>query len=393
MLDALFTLYQSIPAKLPSAISVVERSREIEPDSVLHATRLKDLYERDAATYLAPAVAMHRKTLRLRPDDEDAYRRLRRLYTDARRADAAWCLCQVLHLLRLAEPEETRFFERAHSPEPAPAQTSLDESDWYNYLTHPSVDDRVTQIFALIEPAVVIVRGQTLASLGYDPRMAIDPSQHPYPLGQMLFYSAGVMAMPLPPIFENHHEPGGLLYLNSNPPSIVMGLSALQPLPIQTAAFIAARQLANYRPGFSLRHILASIPVLKSWLFAAFRVCSPHFPVAAELEGPVLEAKNALERYLTLPNRDRLVEIVSRLLQSSAAIDLKEWVNGVDFTADRIGLVMANDLKSVTDIIKTVEDPSAPPRDRRLQELILFAIDESFFAVRHRLGISLESSA
>jgi hypothetical protein len=133
--------------------------------------------------------------------------------------------------------------------------------------------------------------------------------------------------------------------------------------------------------------------VLKAWLFAAFRVCSPNFPVAPELEGPVLEAKAALERYLPVADRDRLVEHVSRVLQTSSAIDLKEWVTGVDFTADRIGLIMANDLKSVTDIIKSVEDPHAPPRDRRLQELILFAIDEAFFALRHRLGIALESSS
>jgi len=393
MLDALYTLYQGLPNKGDAAVQVCEQAQRLQPQNPLHESRLKDLYERDAAKYLAKAVALHVATLRQRPDDEDSYRRLRKLYTDARRADAAWCLCQVLHLLRLAQPEETRFFERAHSPEPAPAQTSLDESDWEKYLLHPSVDERVTQIFALIEQVVVTVRGQNLASLGYDPRMAVDLSQHPYPLGAMLFYSAGVMAMPLPPTFENHHEPGGLLYLNSNPPSIVMGLSALQPLPVQTAAFIAARQLANYRPGFLLRHVLGSIPVLKAWLFAAFRVCSPNFPVAPELEGPVLEAKAALERYLPVADRDRLVEHVSRVLQTETAIDLKEWVTGVDFTADRIGLIMANDLKSVTDIIKSVEDPHAPPRDRRLQELILFAIDEAFFALRHRLGIALESSS
>jgi hypothetical protein len=297
----------------------------------------------------------------------------------------------VLELLRLAQPEETRFFQRAHSDQPAPAQTSLDESDWTNYLIHPSVDPRVSQIFTLIEPVVTAVRGQSLASLGYDPHMAVDLSQHPYTLGGMLFFAAGVMAQPLPPTFENHHEPGGLLYLNSNPPSIVMGLSALQQLPLQTAAFIAARQLANYRPGFLLRHVLVSIPVLKAWLFAAFRVCSPNFPVGPELEGPVLEAKAALERYLTAPSRDRLVEIVSRVLHSGSAIDLKEWVTGVDFTADRVGLLLANDLKTVTDIIKTVEDPNAPPRERRLQELVMFAIDEGFFALRQRLGVALES--
>jgi tetratricopeptide (TPR) repeat protein len=392
MLDALFTLYQGLPGKLEAAVEVAEQAEKLEPQNPLHKGRLKELYERDAPRHLTKAVALHIATLRQRPDDEDAYRRLRKLYTEARRADAAWCLCQVLDLLKLAQPEETRFFQRAHTDQPAPAQTTLDDSDWTNYLVHSSVDPRVTQIFALIEPVVVTARGQSLASLGYDPHMAVDLSQHPYTLGGMLFYAAGVMALPLPPTFENHHEPGGLLYLNSNPPSIVMGLSALQQLPLQTAAFIAARQLANYRPGFLLRHILGSIPVLKAWLFAAFRVCSPHFPVGAELEGPVLEAKAALERYLAASSRDRLVEIVSRLLSSGAAIDLKEWVNGVDFTADRIGLLLANDLRSVTDIIKTVDDPHAPPRDRRLQELILFAIDEAFFALRMRLGIALESS-
>jgi tetratricopeptide (TPR) repeat protein len=392
MLDALFALLDRAPNRLASAVEVAEQIRDLDPQNPGNTNRLKDLYEKDAAKYLERAVAMHLRTLRQRPDDEDAYRRLRKLYTEARRADAAWCLCQVLHLLKLAEPDESRFFERGHSLEPAPAVTSLGEEDWLNYIIHPSADPRITEIFALIEPVVIAVRGQTLPSLGYDPYMAVDLSQHPYPLGGMLFYAAGVMGMPLPPTFENHHEPGGLLYLNSNPPSIVMGLSALQQLPAQTAAFIAARQLANYRPGFMLRHVLSSIPLLKAWLFAAFKTCSPHFPVSPELEGPVIEGKAALERFLPPQSRDRLVELVLRLIQTSPALDLKEWMMGVDLTADRIGLVIANDLKSVTDIIKTVEDPNAPPRERRLQELILFAIDESFFAVRKRLGINLEST-
>jgi hypothetical protein len=106
----------------------------------------------------------------------------------------------------------------------------------------------------------------------------------------------------------------------------------------------------------------------------------------------VVEAKAALERFLPPQSRDRLVELVSRLIQASPSLDLKEWMMGVDLTADRVGLLIANDLKSVTDIIKTVEDPTAPPRERRLQELILFAIDETFFAIRRRIGVNLEST-
>src|SRR6185436_10621331 len=173
MLDALFTLYQGLPGRLEAAIEVAEQAEQLDAQNPMHKARLKELYERDAPKHLAKAVALHVATLRQRPDDEDSYRRLRKLYTDARRADAAWCLCQVLDLLKLAQPEETRFFERAHTDQPAPAQTVVDESDWTNYLIHPNVDPRLTQIFALIEPVVVAVRGQSLASLGYDPHMAV----------------------------------------------------------------------------------------------------------------------------------------------------------------------------------------------------------------------------
>lgn len=390
MLDALFALYQSTPSKLDAAIEVVDQALKLQPDEPLHAERLKELLERDPR-HVDRAIELHIATLRQRPDDERSYRSLRRLHTDARRADAAWCLCQVLNLLRLADPEEARFFERHRTSEPAPAQASLTSEDWANYVIHPSADARLTEIFALLEPVVLTVRGQPLEQLGYDPQLALDLSQHPYPLGHMLSFAAGVMGVSAPPTFENHHEPGGLLYLNSTPPGIVMGVSAMQQLPAQTAAFIAARQLANYRPGFLLRHVLSTLPVLKAWLFAAFRSCSPTFPVASELEGPVLEAKAAIEAHLAPASRDRLVEVVSKLLQDSPSIDLKAWVAGVDLTADRVGFIVSNDLRSVADIIKTVVDPSGPGRDRRLHEIILYAIDTQFFAVRARLGIALKS--
>lgn len=392
MLDALFALYHRVPEKLEEAVQIVDKAQELSPEDPIHEDRLGELFEKNAARYADRAIPLNFGILQRKPDSEQAYRRLRQVYTETRQADPAWCLCQVLHLLKLSEPEETRFFERHRSPQAAPAQASLTLDDWNDALVHPMVDDRLTQIFAIIEPTMVASRGQSFEALGYDPQLAVDLRQHPYPLAQMLYYVASVMGMNPPPTFENHHEPGGLLFLNSQPPSIVMGLSALQQLPPQTAAFIAARQLTNYRAGFHVRHLVSSIPVLKAWLFAALKSCAPHFPIAPELVGPVDEAKSALDTHLTPASRDRLVELVSELLQSSPSIDLKDWVTGVDLTADRLGLVLANDLKSVTDILKTVEDPTSPPRERRLQELVIFAVSNPYFRVRQKLGLAVEST-
>jgi hypothetical protein len=185
-----------------------------------------------------------------------------------------------------------------------------------------------------------------------------------------------------------------LLFLNSQPPAIVLGVSALQmQIPAQTAAFVAARQLCYFRPGFYVRRLVASTTALKAWLFGAFKLCTPGFPIAQELEGPVLEARQALDMHLVSEQKDRLVDVITKLLHTSPAIDLKQWVTGVDLTADRVGLVLANDLRNVVDIIKSVEDAASPPRDRRLQELVLYAISEPFFTIRQRLGVAIESLA
>lgn len=392
VLDALSRLYMRMPDRLDETILVLEQAAELEPNKAEYRTALNELYERDLGKYAEQAVAAQMAILRREPDRADAYRKLRQIYTETRRADAAWCLCQVLSLLRLAEPDEVRFFERVRSGTPAAAQSVIEESDWTTQLTHSDVDARLTLIFSLIEPVIIAARSQPPEALGYDPRLAVELSQHPYPLGHMLYYAAGVMGLRAPLTFENHREPGGLLFLNSQPPAIVLGVSALQmQIPAQTAAFVAARQLCYFRPGFYVRRLVASTTALKAWLFGAFKLCTPGFPIAQELEGPVLEARQALDLHLVPEQKDRLLDVITKLLHTSPAIDLKQWVTGVDLTADRVGLVLANDLKSVVDIIKSVDDPGSPPRDRRLQELVLYAISEPFFSIRQRLGVAIES--
>ncbi len=393
MLDALFALYHRVPEKLDQAVAVVEEAKRLNPDDPLHEERLSELYPQNAQKYIDRAIPLTLQQLRRRPDNGAAYRRLRQMYTDTRQADPAWCLCQVLELLKLAEPEETRFFQRHASTQAAPAQAAFTTMDWRDCLIHPMVDDRLTQIFGLIEPAMIAARNQPFEELGYDPRVAVELSEHPLPLPSALYFAASVLQIGPPPTFENHREQGALLFLNSQPPSIVIGRSALRSdINPQMAVFAAARHLTNYRSGFHVRHLVSSIPVLKAWLFAALKSCSPNFPIAPELEGPVHEARTALEVHLPPPSRDRLIELVSHLLQTSPSIDLKDWVTGVDLTADRVGFVLANSLKSVTDILKTIVDTTSPPRERRLQELILFAISEPFFEIRRRLGIAIESS-
>jgi hypothetical protein len=199
-----------------------------------------------------------------------------------------------------------------------------------------------------------------------------------------------VFGVPLPPAYGNPNDPGGVSFLFTHEPSLVLGREALSlDVPLQPAAFIAARNLAYLRPGMYLRQLLASGTALKAWLFAAIKLTAPAFPVLPELEGAVNEALSALEAGIHGQARDHLTRVVSKLLASGAALDLKRWAYAVDLTADRAGFIAANDLALSLQVIRASEE-NGPPIHERISELILYSVSPDYFEVRKRLGISLD---
>ncbi len=375
------------------AIDAYEAAHTLDPENKGRSELLANLYASDPHKYLSKAVSSQLAILRQNPYRPDSYKLLRRLYTEVKRADAAWCLCQALYVMNLAEPDEERFFRRMRSETPAHAQDAFSDEDWLGRVFHNFADPLLTSVFALIEPAVILARGQSFQDLGYDQSYQVDLATDPYPMSQTLHYAAGVLGMQAPPTFRNPNDPGGLSFLHAHAPSIVLGTAALSAdIPPQASAFIAARHLTYFRPGMYVRHLVPSGTGLKSWLFAAIKLNAPQFPVAASMEGPVRDAIEALEKHLSGQARDQLARVVVKLLESGGALDLKRWVAGVDLTADRAGLIVCHDMETAAEIIKASDEASsAVPAQERLKELVLYAVSEPFFELRQRLMVAVDS--
>ncbi|WP_437738100.1 protein kinase domain-containing protein [Sorangium sp. So ce1335] len=390
--DRLGVLYKDKLGWMSDAIDAYEAAQTLDPDNEERNELLAGLYAESPAQYLDKAVAAQIPILRRNPYRPESYRLLRKLYTETKRADAAFCLCQALCCLSAAEPDEERFFRRLRPDTVAAAQQPLDEEGWATGLIHPDADPLLTAIFGVIEPAVLRKNGQSLEELGYQLAYQIDLARHPYPMSQTLNYAAGVLGLDPPLTFQNPNDGGGVSFLHAHVPAIVLGAAALQmELPTQAAAFIAARHLTYYRPGMYIRHLVPTGTGLRAWLFAAIKLISPTFPITKELEGPVMENLAALDPIIVGPSRDQLASVVTKLLQAGA-IDLKRWVSGIDLTADRAGFLLANDLELAQEMIKAADDPSAAVNQKeRLKELLLYAVSEEYFAVRQRLGINVDS--
>jgi tetratricopeptide (TPR) repeat protein len=391
--DALGALYEKDLNLQDQAIDALEAAHTLDPDDKARAQRLAALYSSDPARYLDKAVSAELDQLQKNPFRVESYRTLRRLYTETKKADAAWCLCQALSVLKLSEPDEERFYKRMRAETAAPAQSPIADEDWLTFVMHPASEPLLSSLFALIEPVVIAKRGQPLSELGFDEAYRMNLAVHPAPLCQSLYFAAGVLGLEPPPVYENPNDPAGISFLFSHLPSLVLGSAALSPdLPLQPAAFLAAHKLAYLRPGMYVRHLLASGTALKAWLFAAIKLTSPQFPVAPELEGAVLEAVSALEAGLQGPARDHLTRVVAKLLTSGAALDLKRWVAGIDLTADRAGLIICHDLEMAARVIRASDDGSSSvPADERIKELVLYSVSPAYFTIRSRLSISRDS--
>lgn len=392
-LDALGELNHVHLGQVDDAIAAYEAAQALDPEGRDRNEILASIYASDASRFLDKAVKAQGAILKRNPYRAESFKLLRKLYTQSKRADAAWCMCQVLTNLNFAEADEERFFKRHKSETAAPAQDRLSNEEWMQLLRHPETDPLLTAVFATIEPAIVASRGVTLEQEGYHQGYAIDPQNDPFAMSQTIYYACGVLGMELPMVFHNRNLEAGLAFVHANPRALVLGRAALDAVdvPPQALAFVAAQKLAYFRPGLYTRQIVSTGTGLKAWLFGAIKSISPNFPVAAELEGPVQQALAALKN-LHPTAKEQLASLVARLLQGGSAIDLKKWVACCDLTADRAGLLLAHDLEVSLALVKASEDGTVSVTQKdRAKELILFASSEDYFALREKLGVGIDS--
>jgi hypothetical protein len=391
VLDQLGELYVKFLNEPEMAIDAYEAAQAFDPEDRTRADLLAELYASDVTQYLDKAVRAQTQMLRRNPYRKESYKLLRRLYTEAKRADASWCLCQALTVLNMAEPDEERFYKRHRAENAAAAQSALSQEDW-SRLAHEDVEPLVTRIFATIQPTIIRKRTQSLEQMGYDPRYAIDLSLHPYPVSQTLYYAHGVLGLTPPLVFQNPNDPAGLGFLHAHTPAIVLGRAAFEAnVPPQSMAFVAGRHLTYFRPGYYVRHLVPTGTGLKAWLFAAIKLSAPQFPITPDIEGQVREAMEALNQDFQGVQRELLASQVSKLLQSGTTIDLKKWVAGIDLTADREGFVLADNVQIETEVMRESEDQAVNLSKERMKEVVLFSISDEFFELRQKLVIAIDT--
>src|SRR6478735_3638555 len=392
-LGELAEVYQRFLGRRDQAVAVYESALEVDPGNTRFQEKLARLYGEDPVSYFEKAVETLGHWIERDPYQPTPYKLLRKVYTEARHADAAWCICQALHVLGQSEPDEERFFERMRSDEPAEVSEPASPDEWLLAAMPETSEPFLTELFALIQPFVMAARARPLASFSLSGDHHIDVERYPYGVVFAVNASAHMLSVPEPRTYQNPEAPLCVSFLSTSPPSLLLGARAFsEDVTPVAAAFLAGRYLAYYLPGLYVRQLLPNMIALKAWLFAAIRLVKPKFPVAPDLEAPVQDASRALAELATGSRLEQLTHVVAKLLQDGASLDLKRWVQDVDLAADAIGFVLSNDLEVSIERVRALpQDAGSPPLATRIERLIAYSVSSRYMTVREHLGIRLDA--
>ena len=372
------------------AVEAFEKAAKLEPDNRRRSEQLAEIFAKEPKKFFAQAVRVHQQLLAGNPYRIESYQALRKLYTEAKKPDESWCVCQALTMLKNAEPDEEGFFKKHRRRQPAAIKEVLTDDLWLKHVQHPDQDPLLTDIFTAIAPAVFAVRSQPLSSFKLDPSQKRDAEKDAADLARTLWYASQATRITLPDLYYRDDDPGALGYVFSSPAAISLGKAGRAAAPSQVLAFLAGRHLAYLKGGMFLRYLVPTGSGLRAWLLASIKTQVAAFPIPGDLSTQVEEHMRAIQQHLSGPQKEVLRSHVNRLLASAPELDLKRWTAAVDLTADRVGFLLANDLEASTAIVKASPDEAAAvPQKDRLRELHLYGVSEPYLQLRHKLGIAI----
>jgi len=386
-------IYRDRLKELGSAIEAFKMATRYRQEEAVERQILAELYE--STDQIEAAIGEHATVLQQDPLRVDPYRSLYKLYLRSQEYDRAWCMCAALSFLHKADAEESKFFEDYRPRGMLQVKSRLDNEQWVKNLFHKDENIFIGKIFEMVTPAAIVAKTNQLRAArqlpALDRRFKQDPATSTVTFAKTFGWGAQVLGIQqLPDLYVRNDVPGALVAVPAVPPSSVAGQSVLTGFSPQELTFIVGKHLAYYRGEHYIRNLFPTLPELKVVLFSAIKIILNDFAVPPEMAQAVTATAAELVKYMQPIQRDSLRLVVQKFVEDGAKADLKRWMQAIEITAARAGLLLCADLEIAKKIIGA--EPQLPgdlPPAEKLKELIVFSVSDQYFALRKALGIAV----
>ncbi|HSQ63021.1 MAG TPA: tetratricopeptide repeat protein, partial [Polyangiaceae bacterium] len=340
-------IYRDRLHDMQSAIESFKMATRYKPDEAVERQILAELFE--ATDQMEAAIGEHAIVLQKDPMRIDPYRSLYKLYMKLHEYDRAWCMCAALAFLHKADDEEQRFFEDYRPRGMIQVKSRLDNEQWVKNLFHKDENLFIGKIFEMITPAAIVAKTNQLRASRQlpvlDKRFKQDPATSTVTFAKTFGWAAQVLGVPLPELYVRNDVPGALVAVPASPPASVAGQTVLTGFTPQELTFIVGKHLSYYRGEHYIKNLFPTLNELKVLLFAAVKVIMADFNVPADMAQAVNQTAAELVKYMQPVQRDGLRMVVQRFVEDGARADLKLWMQMVEVTACRAGLLLCADME------------------------------------------------
>lgn len=373
------------------AIAAYRQVMDLDPAHVQALVALADLYSRDSAS-MALAIEAHRNLLRLEPTRAESLHALFRMWESLRQLDKAFCAAALLTFLKSANDTETAFYTEGRNRLGNDFRGTLAAAD-LAVLHHPAARHPLVDVLRAVGDQFVKLYPPQFDANGIDKKADRLKSDHAvYKAIHAVTTLFGVEA------FDAYQARRGLVYLETTEPlSVCVGPDVVRRFNIREQRFLYGRAaLGLFDKAAIVRRL--SPAELADVLGNSVRIHLPDWEgLGRRNDEHSRQLRKAYSRKAL-----KLLEEPAHAVAGAAKPQLEAVVQGLMFSADRAGLLVAADLNAALGLIVREEAQQGHPKadsaeavagivQQRadLKELIAFAVSDDFFRLRQRLGIAL----
>jgi tetratricopeptide (TPR) repeat protein len=375
------------------AIVAFEMARRIDPSNALRDENLARLYASAGPDAFDKAIEVNQQLLQKNPMSLKAYKELRRLYGESAAHDKEWCVSAVLSVLQAASAGEKEFYESHRPKDVRRVSHKLTDDVWRTCLYHPRQSPVLCDLMQAVAPVVIPMAVRPGNAYGLKANTRLHPEGDGRAYASALAYCTQVMDREADEVYLHGEAKSAVTAVVGGDPERQFTMLWLAPSllerPRPELVFRLSRALSYFRPDHLLWLVTAAPTVVQAIVLACLRLARPDAPV----RGDVAE----LDRLVDVLSADlpaKHVELIdsryAELIRVVRTGGIESWMCGVELTATRAGLVICDDLATAARIVGSEETAyGGLGTEDRLAQLFAFAVSESFFGVRQKLGLTI----
>jgi hypothetical protein len=327
-----------------------------------------------------------------------------RLFVDIGLLEEAYAVAAALVIAGKADNDERQLFQQYRPQGVLRAHGRLNEDLWQRLIYHRDEDRVLSQIFAILGPAVAMARAKPAKDIGLKRKQQRDVNTDPTMVCKAFAYGATVMGVSLPAVYVVAEASGeldvanlrGTVAATASPvqPALVIGRKLLDLQNDVELAFVVGRTLAALRPDYLLRwpNFVPTMAELEVIVHAASRLVDPSRPVPGEIASEVDKYAAFLAKTMPPQLTEQLSVLIRRLpveegLARPTSADLAKWARAACMTTIRAGFLLSGDIEVAVRLGSSLGlmagiEPADVARD-----LCDWSVSEGYFELRSQLGL------